>query len=110
MSKVVSDVAAMQASATHVDLIHDELSKVMQAIDSEVHAADWKGSAAIAMVALNARYTDAMAKLNQSLSEIAQNIRANGKGYSDAEQSNEDLVKQLQGAIPSGVPSLGINS
>lgn len=104
MTEIKNDVAQMQESAGHVDAVKDQLQQLIAGVRNrcEDSRASWEGSAQAAFQKLMTDYDEASRKLQDALTETADRIRANGKGYDAAEQENQ---QRLQG-IDAGGSSL----
>lgn len=96
MAGVITDVAAMNAAAGHVEQVNGSLHSIIGALAAEAQGAQpfFKGGAGNEFQNLMNRYNDASKRLNDALAEIAVKIRENGKGYDNAEQTNRDAIVQ----------------
>ncbi len=94
MAGVITDVGAMQAAAGHVRTVNDSLAGTIRSLGDRCQGAagSWEGGAAVQFQSLMQRYNDASAKMQQSLSVIADKIEQNGKGYDATEQSHQDAI------------------
>ncbi|WP_245672696.1 WXG100 family type VII secretion target [Aldersonia kunmingensis] len=93
---VTTDVAAMEAAASHVETVNGQLDATIRGLKArcEGSAGNWEGGAATQFQNLMVRYEEASKRLHTSLDTIASQIRANGKGYDAAEQANQDAISQ----------------
>jgi len=86
-----TETARMQAAATHVEDVTDNIKKLLNSLGAEVAAAPthFKGAAAVAFQQLMARYDTDAGQLNQALHGIAAQLRSADHTYTaaDAAQS-----------------------
>ncbi|NLG54979.1 MAG: WXG100 family type VII secretion target [Rhodococcus sp.] len=96
MSSVRTDVAAMEASAGHVESINDQIQGRMNSLKGRVESATafWQGGSSKAFQDLMERFAAASQKHQAALADIADKIRQSGKGYDEAEQANQAAISQ----------------
>ncbi|QXQ14623.1 WXG100 family type VII secretion target [Skermania piniformis] len=101
MAGVVTDVAAMQAAANHVESVNGELHQLLGGLRNEVEGSrvSWEGEAQASFQALMLRYDDASRRLHERLGNIAELIRQNGRGY---DTTNQDFTSTLGGVDVGG--------
>lgn len=89
---VTTDLAAMEVAAKHVETVNGQLQSELGNVRNIVAGSqgEWKGGAAATFVKVMADYDDQSKKLHNVLAEIATLIRENGKGYTEAEQANQE--------------------
>ncbi|MBF6438675.1 WXG100 family type VII secretion target [Nocardia cyriacigeorgica] len=94
MSNIIADFGAMEASAGHVETVNGQLASELSRIGTLVAGSEgnWKGEAAKAFQGVMNDYRDASDRLHTVLQEIADSIRKNGKGFTDAEQAHLDSI------------------
>jgi WXG100 family type VII secretion target len=101
MASVITDVAQMEAAAGHVESVDAELQGIINGLRgrAEASAASWQGGAQVAFQSLMTRYDDASRRLQESLADIAERIRANGKGYAASEEANAQAIGSVGGSL-----------
>ena len=114
MAGVVTDVAAMQAAANHVESVNGELHQLLGSSPGESEVVEllgglrnevegsrvsWEGEAQASFQALMLRYDDASRRLHERLGNIAELIRQNGRGY---DTTNQDFTSTLGGVDVGG--------
>lgn len=97
MAGVITDFAAMNNAASHVDDVNATLNSTINQLKAHCESAapSFQGSAGTQFQSLMVRYQEASNKMHQALGEIAVKIRENGKGYDAAEQSNRDAIASV---------------
>lgn len=85
-----TDVQTMNTAATHVDTINGDVQGELTRLQSVVQdvAASWKGEAQKSFAGLMQRWDDNARELRQALGSIAENIRANARGFDETEMEN----------------------
>ena len=94
MAGVITDFAAMNTAASHVDNVNAALTTTINQLKGQCEGARpaFQGGAGDQFQILMTRYQESSNKLHQALAEIAVKIRENGKGYDAAEQANQDAI------------------
>lgn len=94
---VTTDVAAMETAAKHVETVNDSLQTELGNVRNIVAGSqgNWEGTAALAFRRIMDDYDRQTRALHDVLGEIAVLIRENGKGYTQAEQANQDAINAL---------------
>ncbi|WP_459549347.1 WXG100 family type VII secretion target [Nocardia sp. X0981] len=89
---VTTDLAAMETAAKHVETVNSQLQGELGNVRNIVASSEgaWKGGAAATFLKVMADYDSQSKKLHDVLAEIAVLIRENGKGYTEAEQANQE--------------------
>ncbi|MBF6286202.1 WXG100 family type VII secretion target [Nocardia cyriacigeorgica] len=91
---VRADAAAMENSAKHVENVNNQLANELNVIQTLVQgsADHWEGAAAGSFKRVMDDYDRASDKLHAVLQSIADQIRKNGVGYTEAEQQHHDEI------------------
>jgi WXG100 family type VII secretion target len=97
MSTLKATPAELTDGATRVDRERDALAGTLSAVRGKVEGSYsvWSSDSSAQFVLLMQKYDDASNKLHTSLGEIADNLRANAKGYDTTEVANVDAVKNV---------------
>ena len=106
---VTTDVAAMEAAASHVETVNGQLDATIRSLKSRCEGAAgnfWEGGASVQFQSLMTRYDEAAKRLQSSLDTISQQIRANGKGYDSTEQANQDAISHAGASGSLDIPTI----
>ena len=96
-NNVTTDVAAMETAAKHVENVNSQLQTELGNVRNIVAGSqgNWEGSAAVTFRKVMDDYDAQSRKLHDVLAEIGTLIRENGKGYTQAEQANQDRISAI---------------
>ena len=91
MSNLKATPAELTSGAERVDRENASLAAILSQVRSEVAGSKsvWDSDSSAQFVILMQKYDDASNKLHTSLSEIADNLRANAQGYDTTELATQ---------------------
>lgn len=101
MNGMKTEADVMRSAASHVDDVNTEVNAEIERVQDVAQSmrASWEGRAAGSFEQLMQRYDDAQRRLNESLADIANNIRDNAKHYENAEATNEDAFTNISSGL-----------
>ncbi len=96
-----TQVEQMQAAAHHVDEVNHNVQGQLSALKNQLAplAGAWKGQAAEAFTTLMMRWDDNALKLNNSLNDIGEQIRASGTTYAQADETEHQNYSRISQAL-----------
>lgn len=100
-SSFLTTVPEMQAAATKVATVADQIDADMKQLDNLIQpvAGQWQGAAAMAYFQLHQRWMENTAKLQRVLMEISQGITENATRYQTQEDAVQAVMQQTAGAL-----------
>ncbi|NMN96236.1 WXG100 family type VII secretion target [Antrihabitans stalactiti] len=101
MSNLKATPAELTSGAERVDREKDALAAILGQVRGKVEGSSsvWASDSSAQFVLLMQKYDDASNKLHTSLTEIADNLRANARGYDTTEVANVDAVKSVNSLL-----------
>ncbi|MDN5759698.1 MAG: WXG100 family type VII secretion target [Tomitella sp.] len=96
-----TDIEVMRSSAQGAMDASDAMKSTLGRLNASVEgvAASWKGDAHTTFAGVMERYHVSMNKMQNSLVEISDNIKANSTGYDSANQESASSLSQVGGIL-----------
>lgn len=100
-SSFTTTVPEMQAAATKVTTVAEQIDADMKQLDNLIQpvASQWQGAASMAYFQLHQRWLENTAKLQKVLMEISQGISENSVRYQQQEDAVQAVMQQTAGAL-----------
>ena len=96
-----TEAEVMIATAGRVDSTNDEVSAELTRLHGVVDQvrASWAGSAQVSFDNLMNRYDSSAQQLQEALTSISENIRANARNFDSVEAQNQDAFNSVGGGL-----------